>query len=47
MQPEVPSSLREHYFSLEHHASECIGCKGCEKPLSVWRQGFGAYEKNN
>lgn len=30
MQPEVPSSLREHYFSLEHHASECIGCKGCE-----------------
>ena len=30
MQPEVPLSLREHYFSLEHHASECISCKGCE-----------------
>ena len=30
MQPEVPPSLREHYLSLEHHANECIGCKGCE-----------------
>ncbi len=30
MQPEVPSSLKEHYMSLAHHASECIGCRGCE-----------------
>ena len=30
MQPEVPASLREHYLSLQHHASECIGCRGCE-----------------
>ena len=30
MQPEVPASLKEHYLSLEHHAGECIGCRGCE-----------------
>ncbi len=30
MQPEVPSSLKAHYLSLEHHAGECIGCRGCE-----------------
>ena len=30
MQPEVPASLRQHYFSLAHHADECIGCRGCE-----------------
>ena len=30
MQPELPASLREHYRSLEHHASECIACGGCE-----------------
>ncbi len=30
MQPEVPESLRQHYLSLEHHADECIGCRGCE-----------------
>ena len=30
MQPEVPASLKAHYLSLEHHADECIGCRGCE-----------------
>ncbi len=30
MQPEVPDSVREHYLSLEHHAGECVGCRGCE-----------------
>jgi predicted aldo/keto reductase-like oxidoreductase len=30
MQPEVPASLRQHYLSLEHHAGECVGCRGCE-----------------
>ena len=30
MQPEVPSSLKQHYLSLAHHADECIGCRGCE-----------------
>ena len=30
MQPEVPASLREHYFALPHHADECIACRGCE-----------------
>ncbi len=31
MQPEVPASIRAHYLSLEHHASECVGCRGCER----------------
>ncbi len=30
MQPEVPSSIAEHYKALGHHASECISCKACE-----------------
>jgi len=30
MQPEVPASLKEHYLSLQHHAGECVGCRGCE-----------------
>ena len=30
MQPEVPASLRQHYLSLDHHAEECIACRGCE-----------------
>ena len=30
MQPEVPASLKAHYLSLDHHADECIGCRGCE-----------------
>ena len=30
MQPEAPASLKQHYHSLAHHASECIGCRGCE-----------------
>ena len=30
MQPEIPDSLREHYLDLEHHAGECISCRGCE-----------------
>ena len=30
MQPEVPSSVREHYRVLEKHAGDCIGCRGCE-----------------
>ncbi|MBR4897124.1 MAG: 4Fe-4S dicluster domain-containing protein, partial [Clostridia bacterium] len=30
-QPEVPESVREHYLSLGHTASECIGCRGCEE----------------
>ena len=29
-QESVPESVMEHYKSLEHTASECIGCKGCE-----------------
>lgn len=30
MQPEVPSSVREHYKALEKHAGDCIGCQSCE-----------------
>ena len=30
MQDEVPDSIRSHYNLLSHHASECIGCQGCE-----------------
>ena len=30
MQPGVPAAVRAHYEALEHHADECIGCKGCE-----------------
>ncbi len=30
MQPEVPAAVRAHYDALEHHADECVGCKGCE-----------------
>ena len=30
MQPDVPATIRAHYEALEHHADECIGCKGCE-----------------
>ena len=31
VQPEVPESVKQHYLSLAHHASECVGCKGCEE----------------
>ena len=30
MQPEVPATVRAPYEALEHHADECIDCKGCE-----------------
>lgn len=29
-QANVPASVSEHYRALEHTASECIGCRGCE-----------------
>lgn len=34
---EIPETVREHYKSLEHHASECIECGSCETrcPFSV------------
>lgn len=37
IQSEVPQSIRSHYVDLSHHASECIGCGGCESrcPFSV------------
>ncbi len=31
MQPTVPDSVRSHYALLEHHAGECVGCRGCEE----------------
>lgn len=30
MQDTIPASIRAHYDALEHKASECIGCGGCE-----------------
>lgn len=30
-QGEVPETVREHYGTLVHTASECVGCKACEK----------------
>ncbi len=30
MQDKVPQSIQAHYDALEHKASECIGCGGCE-----------------
>ena len=30
MQPEVPATVQSHYELLNHHASECIGCRACE-----------------
>mgnify|MGYP003591168553 CR=1 FL=1 len=30
-QGEIPETVREHYKSLSHHASECIECGRCEK----------------
>ena len=29
-QENVPASVSEHYKALQHTASECIGCRGCE-----------------
>lgn len=29
-QPVTPESVMEHYKSLEHTASECVGCRSCE-----------------
>ncbi len=30
-QPEPPAGVSEHYRSLEHTASECVACGGCEE----------------
>ena len=30
MQNEVPATVKSHYELLKHHASECVGCGGCE-----------------
>ncbi|MBD5114411.1 MAG: 4Fe-4S binding protein [Ruminococcaceae bacterium] len=30
MQPEIPATIKGHYFALEHNADACIGCKSCE-----------------
>ncbi len=30
MQPSVPATVHSHYMLLEHHASECVGCRECE-----------------
>ena len=30
MQPALPAAIQSHYEALDHHASECIGCRACE-----------------
>lgn len=30
VQDKVPQSIQAHYDALEHKASECVGCGGCE-----------------
>lgn len=30
MQEQTPDTVKAHYLALDHHAGECIGCKGCE-----------------
>lgn len=30
MQDTVPESVKSHYELLDKHASDCVGCKGCE-----------------
>ena len=37
MQPEVPPTVRAHYEGLSAHASDCLGCGGCEErcPFAV------------
>lgn len=30
IQESVPESVKAHYEALSHHASECVGCRGCE-----------------
>lgn len=30
-QGEVPETVADHYKLLEHHASECVNCKSCER----------------
>ena len=30
-QPQIPATVKDHYMSLEHKASECIGCYSCEQ----------------
>jgi predicted aldo/keto reductase-like oxidoreductase len=27
---KVPPLVRDHYWALDHHADECVGCGGCE-----------------
>ena len=31
VQGEIPETVREHYRTLAHHASECIACGRCER----------------
>lgn len=30
-QKNIPDSIKDHYFLLQKHASDCIGCRSCEK----------------
>ena len=30
-QDKIPESVEKHYMTLEHFASECVGCRSCEQ----------------
>ena len=39
---EVPPLVRDHYWALDHHADECVGCGGCEERCPF---GVGVIER--
>lgn len=42
---EIPETVREHYRSLTHHASECIACGACEERCPFGVEIIGSMQK--
>ena len=45
MQPALPAAIQSHYEALDHHASECIGCRACEPRCPLWGEDRRADEQ--